>query len=106
MSWLWMALAIVAEVGGTTFMKLAQGFARPLPAAMVVVCYTLCFTFLTIAIKRIDLSLAYAVWAGVGTALVAVIGVVCFEEPMTPLKLTSLLLIVLGVAGLKLGSPA
>ena len=53
-----------------------------------------------LALKRLDLSVTYAVWSGVGTALAALIGVVYFREPLTALKLASLALIVLGVAGL------
>jgi small multidrug resistance pump len=57
-----------------------------------------------LALKRLDLSVTYAVWSGVGTALAALIGVVYFREPVTALKLASLALIVLGVAGLSLAA--
>lgn len=57
-----------------------------------------------LALKRLDLSVTYAVWSGVGTALAALIGVVYFREPLTALKLASLALVVLGVAGLSLAA--
>jgi small multidrug resistance pump len=57
---------------------------------------------LTLALKRIDVSVAYAVWSGVGTALIATIGVLWFKEPATALKLVSLGLIILGVIGLNM----
>ena len=57
---------------------------------------------LTLALKRIDVSIAYAVWSGVGTALIATIGVLWFKEPATAVKLVSLALIILGVVGLNL----
>ena len=66
----------------------------------------LSFGMLTLALKPIDVSVAYAVWSGVGTALIATIGVLWFNEPMTALKLISLALIIGGVVGLNLsGGP-
>ena len=107
MSWIILTLAVVLEVAGTTSMKLADGFSRPLPSVAIFVFYGLSFTALVFALKRIELSVAYAIWSGLGTALVAVIAVVWFKEPMGALKLVSLLLIVAGVAGLHLshGTP-
>ena len=65
--------------------------------------YGLSFVGLTLALKRIDVSVAYAIWSGLGTALIAVIGVTYFHESVTPVKLGSLALIILGVIGLNLG---
>ena len=101
--WLYLAGAIVFEVAGTTCMKLAEGFTRPLPSVLIFVFYGLSFAALTVALRRMDLSVAYPVWAGVGTALIAVIGFVGFRESVTALKLVSIVLIVLGVIGLNLG---
>ena len=74
MHWLHLMLAIVFEISGTTCMKLSQGFTKPLPAALMVVFYCISFTFLTLALKTMDLSIAYAIWAGLGTALLARVG--------------------------------
>jgi len=101
-AWAILLLAIVLEVAGTTCMKLAEGFTRPLPALFMVVFYAGSFAALTIAVKRIDLGIAYAVWAGLGTALIAAIGMVYFREAVTPLRLASIGLIILGVIGLNL----
>jgi small multidrug resistance pump len=68
------------------------------------VLYGLCFTFLTLSFKKIDVSIAYAVWSGLGTALIASIGIAWFEESANPVKLISILLILAGVLGLKLGT--
>jgi small multidrug resistance pump len=68
------------------------------------VLYVLSAGAVILALKRLDLSVTYAVWSGVGTALAALIGVVSFREPVTALKLASLALIVLGVAGLSLAA--
>lgn len=100
MSVLCLALAIVLEVCGTTALKLSDGFTRPGPSGVVVVCYAASFAALSRALRGIDLSIAYAVWAGAGTALVAAIGIAWFGEPAGAWKLLFLALIVLGVAGL------
>lgn len=102
-SYLFLALAIIFEVSGTTCMKLSEGFKNLVPSVLIVVFYTLCFSFLTLALKRLDISVAYAIWAGVGMALITVIGIFWFEEPATWIKFASIGLIILGVAGLKLG---
>lgn len=102
MSWAYLLLAIVLEVLGTTCMKLSQGFTKIVPSVLMVIFYGLCFSSLTVAVKRIDISVAYAVWSGLGTALIATIGIVWFKEPATGLKLVSLGAIVIGVIGLNL----
>lgn len=102
MSVLALAAAILLEICGTTALKLSDGFTRPLPVAVVLSCYVASFSLLAIALRAIDLSVAYAVWAGVGTAAVAVIGIAWFDETAGAGKLASLSLIVLGVVGLHL----
>ncbi|MFI4952053.1 MAG: DMT family transporter [Burkholderiales bacterium] len=98
--WLSLAGAILLEVAGTTSMKLSQGFSRPLPSVLLFVFYGLSFTLMTIAVKKIDMSVSYAIWSGVGTALIALIGIGWFKEPLTALKIVSIVLIVAGVFGL------
>ena len=102
-SWLLLIGAIVLEVAGTTSMKLSEGFARFWPSLFIFVFYGLSFTALTLALKRLDVSVAYAIWSGLGTALIAVVGVLWFKESVTPLKLASIALILIGVVGLNLG---
>ena len=102
LSVLYLAAAIVLEICGTTSLKLSQGFTRIGPTGAVAVCYAASFALLSLALRGIDLSIAYAVWSGVGTAIVASIGIIWFDEPAGAWKLLSLALIVLGVAGLHL----
>ena len=85
-------------------MKLSRGFTEPVPSLAVLVFYVLSAAAVILALKRLDLSVTHAVWSGVGTALAALIGVVYFREPITALKLASLALVVLGVAGLSLAA--
>ena len=98
--WLALSGAILLEVAGTTSMKLSYGFSRPLPSVLLFVFYGMSFTLMTIAVKKIDMSVSYAIWSGVGTALIALIGIGWFKEPLTSLKIVSIVLIVAGVFGL------
>jgi small multidrug resistance pump len=100
MSWLYLVLAIVLEVSGTTAMKLSQGFTKMWPSVLMFLFYGLSLSALTLALKRIEVSVAYAVWSGLGTALIATIGVLWMKEPINTLKIMSLMLIILGVVGL------
>ncbi len=103
MKWLLLAGAIGLEVFATTCLKLSDGFAKLWWAAAMLVAYLLCFGCLTLAIKKLDVGTAYAIWAGVGTALVAVIGAVVFGESFGWLKVLGIVLVVAGVAAINLG---
>ncbi len=83
-------------------MKLSAGFTKTIPSIMMFVFYLASLAVLTLALKKIDVSIAYAVWAGLGTALIATIGIVYFHESATLLKTISILLIIAGVVGLHL----
>jgi small multidrug resistance pump len=100
LAFLLLSLAILSEVGATLALRVSDGFSRPVPSAIVVVGYGISFWLLALALKDIPVSLTYAIWSGVGTALVAVAGVVAFGETMNVMKFASLAIIVLGVAGL------
>ena len=106
MSVLYLSAAIVLEICGTTSLKLSNGFSRVGPSAAVVVFYMASFVLLSLALREIELSTAYAVWSGVGTAVVAAIGILWFGEGAGAWKLVCLALIVLGVAGLHLSEGA
>jgi small multidrug resistance pump len=100
--WLYLVFAILFEVAGTTNMKLSEGFTKIIPSILIFVFYGISFTFLTLALKRIDVSIAYAIWSGLGTALIVIIGFTFFKEPVTIIKVVSIGLIVVGVVGLHL----
>lgn len=102
MGWFYLIWAIIFEVSGTTCMKLSQGFTKILPSILMFVFYALSFVFLTFVLKKINVSVAYAVWSGLGTALIALIGAIWFKEPMNAMKIASIGLIILGVVGLNL----
>lgn len=103
-SWLLLLFAIATEVSGTTCMKLCQGFTRFWPTVLVLVFYGFSFTASIFAFKTIDMSVAYAVWMALGTAAIAIIGMVWFREPLSAVKIIALLMIVIGVIILNLSS--
>lgn len=103
MGWVYLVFAILTEVAGTTSMKVSQGFTRLVPSVFIFVFYGFSLVLLTLSLRKIDVSVAYAVWSGMGTALIATIGILWFSEPMTAIKLVSLALIIIGVLGLNLG---
>ena len=100
--WVLMFVAIFFEASGTIFMKLSHGFTRLTPIVFMFICYGLGVTFMTIVLRRLDISIVYAIWSGVGTVFIAIVGFIFFKEPVTPIKVISIFLIVLGVIGLNL----
>jgi small multidrug resistance pump len=102
MHWLYLIIAIICEVCGTTSMKLSNGFTNLLPSVLIFVFYALSFTFVTLALKTLPVGLTYAVWSAIGTALITAIGVLWFGEGMNTLKAVSLALIIIGVVGLQI----
>lgn len=100
MPWFFMSLAIISEVIGTLALKMSNGLSAMAPSVVVVVGYASSFWFLALALKTLGVGAAYAIWAGAGTALVSIAGVMLFKEPLSVIKVVSIGLIVLGVAGL------
>lgn len=101
-AWLMLAGAIAAELVATSSLKLAQGFSRPLPSLVVIIGYMISFWLLSRVVERLELGIVYAVWCGVGMAVVAVIGVVVYGESVSLLKTAGILAIVLGTVLLSL----
>ena len=97
-------LAIAFEIAGTTALKASAGFSKPTPTVVMVVCYLLCFALLGLSLKGLDVSVAYAVWSGLGTAAIAIIGFAVFHEEVNPIKVGCIVLIVVGVVGLNLNA--
>lgn len=104
MKWVWLCMAIVFEVCGTTSMKLSDGFSRWIPSVCMFAFYGASLVALNVALKQIPVSVAYAIWSGLGMVLISSIGVLYFKEPLSAIQMTSIALVVIGVAGLNLGS--
>jgi small multidrug resistance pump len=103
-SWLLLVLGIAFEVAGTLCMKASHGFRDLRAAALMYVLYALSLTALTFAFKRLDVSVAYAVWSGAGLVLISTAGILWFREPATTARLLFMALIVTGLVGLNLAS--
>jgi small multidrug resistance pump len=100
--WLYLLIAILTEVVGTTMMKLSQGLTKLMPAVLMFVMYAISFVFMALALKKIEVSTAYAIWSGLGTALIATIGILVFRESFSLPKLAGIVLIIGGVVLLNL----
>jgi small multidrug resistance pump len=100
--WIYLLIAILTEVVGTTMMKVSQGLSRLMPSVLMFVMYGISFVFMALALKKIEVSTAYAIWSGLGTALIATIGILAFRESFNIPKMAGLVLIIGGVVLLNL----
>ena len=97
-----LAFAIALEVFGTSMLRVSDGMSKAAPTVAALAAYALSFYLLALVLKHIDIGLTYAIWAGVGTAMVAVIGVAAWGEPMGVVKVLSIVAVIAGVIGLNL----
>jgi len=100
--WVILSLGIIFEVLGTICMKYAEGFTKLTPSILVFLFYGLALAALVFVLEKMQVSIAYAIWASVGTALIAIIGIIWFKEPVSVAKIISISLIILGILGLEL----
>jgi len=106
MAWAYLLLAGLFEIGFAIGLKYTEGFTRLWPSVATVVAASISLWLLTQALRTIPVGTAYAVWTGIGAVGVATLGVVLFSESASPARLGCIALIVAGVVGLKLFSPA
>lgn len=95
--WFYLLVAILTEVVGTSLMKVSQGLTRLLPTLSMFALYAVSFVFMALALKKIEVGVAYAIWSGLGTAMIALIGIAWFRESMNLPKLAGIVLIIIGV---------
>lgn len=105
MAWIILVLAGLFEVGWAIGLKYTDGFTRPWPTAGTVAAMAISLGLLGIAMKSLPVGTAYAIWVGVGAVGTVILGIVLFHEPVNPLRLVSVGLIIAGLVGLKLASP-
>lgn len=98
--WTYLVLGIVTEVAGTFCMKLSHGFSHFIPSVLFIVFFAIALALINLSMKTIDMSVAYAIWSGVGIACLAILGIFFLDEPATLPKLFFMLLIGVGVIGL------
>lgn len=104
MSWLYLALAIVAEVIATSFLKASAGFTKLGPSLVVVAGYGLAFFLLSLTLRSIPVGIAYAVWSGAGIVLISAVGWLALGQKLDPPALLGIGLILAGVLVLNLFS--
>lgn len=97
MKYLFLTLAIVFEVVGSSFIKASEGFTKWFPTTIVAVAYLICFYFLSLALKTIPLGIAYAIWGGMGIVLTTLISVFVFKQKLDIPAIIGIILIVAGV---------
>lgn len=103
MGWLFLIMTIVLEVGGTIAAKQANGFTNLVASTWTILFYILSFICLTIAMKNIEMSIAYPIWTGVAILTTSVLGIVLFHESMNVAKGCSIFFLTLGLVGLTMG---
>ncbi|WKU05938.1 multidrug efflux SMR transporter [Micromonospora sp. HUAS LYJ1] len=103
MAYLFLLIAIGAEVAGTSLLKATQGFTRLWPTVGLAVAYLTAFGMLALAVRDIPVGVAYAMWSGLGTAAIVAIGAAFLGEPLSLTKVVGVGLIIGGVVVLNLG---
>ena len=105
MAWVWLTVAGLLEVVWAIGLKYTEGFTRLLPSVVTVAAMVASVYCLAVAVRTIPIGTGYAVWTGIGAVGVAILGMILFGEPKTLLRIGSILLIVMGIVGLKLVTP-
>ncbi len=95
--WFFLAIAIIAEVTGTTALQSSAGFTRLIPSVIVVVSYVISFYFFSLTLQTIPIGIAYAIWAGLGIVLIAVVGWWAFGQKLDMAAVLGMVLIIIGV---------
>jgi small multidrug resistance pump len=104
MGYIYLAIAVLAEVAGTSFLKATEGFTRPGPTAFVLVAYGLAFWMLSMSLKTMTVAVVYALWCGAGIVLIALIGWFLLKQPLDIPSLIGIGLILAGVVVINLFS--
>jgi len=103
MPWIYLGIAIIAEVIGSSALPAAQGFRNPLPTAVVLAGYVTAFYFLSRTLETIPLGVSYALWSGVGIVLISLGGWIFYRQTLSLLEMFGIALIIIGAVILKLG---
>jgi quaternary ammonium compound-resistance protein SugE len=101
-AWLYLFVAGLLEIAWAVGLKYSAGWTRPLPSVLTLLAMALSFYLLALALRQIPLGTGYAVWTGIGAVGTALLGMLLFGEPRSAARLGCILLIVAGIAGLKL----
>lgn len=104
MAWVYILVAGLLEIGWALGLKASDGFSRPLPTTFTLIAAALSFWLLALAMRDLPAGTAYAVWSGIGAVGTVVLGIVFFQDSVTPGKMLCLMMIVAGIVGVKVFS--
>ena len=104
MKWVYLGVAIIAEIIATSALKSSEGFSRLWPSLLTVAGYGVAFYFLSLTLREIPVGVAYAIWSGVGIVLISLVGVVLFRQTLDAAAIAGMALIVAGVVVINLFS--
>jgi quaternary ammonium compound-resistance protein SugE len=105
MDWIYLFIAGIFEIAWAVGLKYSQGMTRFWPSLTTFILMIASFVFLALAVRHIPLGTGYAIWTGIGVAGTAILGVLLFAEPVNMMRVLCLLLIFLGIIGLKISNP-
>ena len=105
MHWLYLSIAILAEVIATSSLKAAEGFTRPTPSLIVACGYGTAFYFLSLALRTMQVGTAYAIWSGVGTVIISIVAWLLYNQKLDAPSILGMALIISGVIIIKFLSP-
>ncbi len=105
MHWLYLSIAILAEVIATSFLKAAEGFTRLIPSLIVVFGYGTAFYFLSLTLRTMQVGTAYAIWAGVGTVIISLVAWFFYNQKLDAPSILGISLIISGVVIIKFLAP-
>jgi len=105
MAYVFLFLAILGELIGTSLLKASEGFSKLYPTLGLLVAFTLSFFFLSLSLKAIPLNVAYALWSGLGLVMTTVISVLIWKEKINVAGVLGIILILLGLTILNLFGP-
>ena len=97
MKWVYLSIAILAEVIGTSALKSSEGFTKIIPSTVVVTGYGIAFFFLSLTLENIPVGIAYAIWSGVGIVLISIIGYFFYKQSLDPPAMVGIAFIITGV---------
>ena len=104
MNWLYLGIAGLLEIAWAIGLKYTEGWSRLVPSLITAVLMIASFYFLSLALRTLPIGTAYAVWTGIGTVGAAILGMLLFDEPRDVVRVICILLIIAGIAGLKITS--
>ena len=106
MKWVWLVMAGLLETCWAVGLKYSQGFTKFVPSMFTIIGMIASFYLLSLALKNLPLGTAYAIWTGIGTVGTVILGIILFKEPVDPIRLIFVGLIIIGIIGLKIVSAA